>query len=224
MEDVYSVYLVHNNVNGKSYVGVTKKSPEMRLFEHYKSGYALTDAIKKYGKENFSLSVIESNLNRTQAYDREKYWIHYHQSTTDKNGYNMTLGGDGIILIEQTKESRKKKSEATKENHRKKIVGMYGKKRTEESKQMMREKEYLKNRTGENNPMFGRVHSEGSKKKMTGRPKSKFKVGDRIKLVDKNSTGTICGGVRNGRRPIKWDSHLDGPPNPVHEFEIEKIT
>ena len=46
--------------------------------------------MKKYGKENFHIELIEETNNPE---DREKYWIEYFSSF--KNGYNATLGGDG---------------------------------------------------------------------------------------------------------------------------------
>jgi len=54
-------------------------------------------AIRKYGENNFYIELLETttidNLN-----EREKYWISYYNSY--KNGYNSTLGGDGVIRLD----------------------------------------------------------------------------------------------------------------------------
>ena len=54
-------------------------------------------AIRKYGEENFYIELLETvpiqDLN-----EREKYWINYYDSYN--NGYNSTLGGDGILKLD----------------------------------------------------------------------------------------------------------------------------
>lgn len=51
---------------------------------------AIVKAIKKYGKENFIIELIEEV--RTEDLDnREKYWISYYNSYEE--GYNCTKGG-----------------------------------------------------------------------------------------------------------------------------------
>lgn len=55
-------------------------------------------AIRKYGEDNFSIELIEDQINNQEVDNREKYWIDYYHSyihSKDCNGYNMTLGGGG---------------------------------------------------------------------------------------------------------------------------------
>ena len=47
-------------------------------------------AIHKYGKENFTIEVIEK-CDQQLLNEREKYWINYYDSY--EKGYNSTLGG-----------------------------------------------------------------------------------------------------------------------------------
>lgn len=47
-------------------------------------------AILKYGKDNFSLEVIEE-VDASLLNERERYWIKYYG--TYVNGYNSTIGG-----------------------------------------------------------------------------------------------------------------------------------
>lgn len=51
--------------------------------------------LKKYGKENFQLSILEIIEEATQDYvdEREIYWIKEKHSFVQDNGYNMTRGG-----------------------------------------------------------------------------------------------------------------------------------
>ena len=58
---------------------------------------AIHRAILKYGKENFTVEVIEET-DSTKLNDREKYWIEYYSSF--KFGYNATTGGDGCPYLD----------------------------------------------------------------------------------------------------------------------------
>jgi len=51
-------------------------------------------AIKKYGKENFFITEIES-VKDEDINEREIYWIEKYGSF--KNGYNATAGGGGLL-------------------------------------------------------------------------------------------------------------------------------
>ena len=93
------IYKITNTLNGKVYVGQTIQNIKERFYQHCALKYskdalkmAIHKAILKYGKQNFSIEVIEEveseNLN-----EREIYWIKYFNSY--KNGYNETLGGQG---------------------------------------------------------------------------------------------------------------------------------
>ena len=55
----------------------------------------LYQAMKKYGIENFHIELIEETDNPNE---RECYWIEYYGSF--KNGYNATLGGDGVRYLD----------------------------------------------------------------------------------------------------------------------------
>lgn len=93
------IYKITNNLNGKVYIGQTIQNIKERFYQHCAVKcsndvlkMAIHKAILKYGKQNFSIEVIEEveseNLN-----EREIYWIKYFNSY--KNGYNETIGGQG---------------------------------------------------------------------------------------------------------------------------------
>ena len=92
------IYKITNQISGKSYVGKTLQSVHQRWKGHCsdKNRYPerpLYRAMNKYGIENFTIEEVEK-CSDSEARDKECYWINFYD--TYKNGYNATLGGDGI--------------------------------------------------------------------------------------------------------------------------------
>lgn len=71
-------------------------------------GIVITNAIKKYGKENFNKEILEY-INDDEKHkivsEREIFWIK-EENTLCPSGYNISPGGEGGC----TKESAKKRS------------------------------------------------------------------------------------------------------------------
>lgn len=93
------IYKITNKVNGKIYVGQTVKTLEERFQKHcwgttnkdkYHLNMAIKKAIRKYGKENFTIELIEE-VETDKLDEREVYWISFYDSYN--KGYNCTLGG-----------------------------------------------------------------------------------------------------------------------------------
>ena len=91
------IYQITNKINQKIYIGKTEFSIEKRFKEHCNDAYndkkekrPLYAAMRKYGIENFEISLIEETDNPEE---REIYWI--EQKRSFKNGFNATIGGDG---------------------------------------------------------------------------------------------------------------------------------
>lgn len=100
-----SIYLVTNLLNGHRYVGKTKKVIEKRLEEHVgKSRHTDTHfarAIRKYGAENFTISLLETT---SEEMWRERETFHIAKLHPE---YNMTDGGEGAhgrVMTEEAKE------------------------------------------------------------------------------------------------------------------------
>ena len=66
-----TIYKIQNNINNKIYIGLTTRNVNIRWEEHKKA--ALSDAeefenvhlyngMRKYGLNNFSFSIIETNI------------------------------------------------------------------------------------------------------------------------------------------------------------------
>lgn len=58
------------------------------------STFPFHTAIRKYGFRNLHYEVIVIGIPDYMVNPFEKYWINYHKSFT--NGYNCTLGGEGV--------------------------------------------------------------------------------------------------------------------------------
>lgn len=91
------IYKITNTINSKSYIGQTIQNVRERFYQHCAtkcskavSNMAIHRAIKKYGKSNFTVEVIEE-IDSANLNDRERYWIKYYNSYN--NGYNSTKGG-----------------------------------------------------------------------------------------------------------------------------------
>lgn len=158
---MYKIYLITNIENKKQYVGITKFSIEERFSQHTKRGFLLTESIQKYGEQNFSIELIEEVESAERAYELEIFYIQEY-NTKVPNGYNLTDGGDGIFGWEASEEYRQECSERVKLLHKEKRVGMYGKKHSEETKKKMSASSKGKPK----NWLIGRNISEETKEKL----------------------------------------------------------
>lgn len=99
------IYKHTNLLNGKAYVGKSVHTMEYRWNQHAAGNggaplfYA---AIVKYGKDNFRHEVLwEGEENELNYW--ETYYIGEHK-TLAPSGYNLTAGGDGGRLCQETKD------------------------------------------------------------------------------------------------------------------------
>lgn len=80
--------------SGKSYVGQTKEY-KVRCRAHQAPGSkcsAISSAIKKYGWDNFTRTILKDKLTLEEANHLEVFYIKYFD-TIGKNGYNLMSGG-----------------------------------------------------------------------------------------------------------------------------------
>lgn len=93
------IYKITNVLNGKSYIGKTSRSFEVRKGEHLRSYLnenktsVLYRAMRKYGIENFQFDIIEDNIPNELLSQKEQDYIKIFNSYYQ--GYNMTFGGEG---------------------------------------------------------------------------------------------------------------------------------
>lgn len=142
------VYEIRCQTSGKSYIGITKRSIKQRWKGHCDNALesprnrkrftVLAAAIRKYGKEAFTITEIASAFDETGLLLSERIIIEQN-NTVSPNGYNLTAGGQG--LLNPSAETRKKKSKLVKqwwagltqeqrlENTEKRVAPLRGRKR-----------------------------------------------------------------------------------------------
>lgn len=172
MENHYNcIYMYTNKINGKRYVGQTNDF-NRRHKEHIKSSYnekrkydynvPFHCAIRKYGIENFEIKILAENISTQEKMNEyEIFFIkRYKTLANNKKGYNVASGGsNGNPYAGKTEEEMNeifndKWKQKQSESHmwqKGENNPMYGKCHSEETKQKMSEA-----KKGENNPMFGK--------------------------------------------------------------------
>lgn len=151
------VYLIRDRVNGKCYVGQTRRTLEQRFKAHVRvvgksnACKALSDAMAKHGVENFTielLCVCESQA----ALDQAEVRLIAEHGTFAPGGYNLTRGGGGKSGYKHRPESIERTVAAhrgkplTEEHKRKVSMSLLGNKRalglkhSEETRRLISEK------------------------------------------------------------------------------------
>lgn len=109
------IYKITNNINGKSYIGKAEGSVEARFERHCRKSSGcpkIKNAIQKYGKDNFSVSIVEKCSNKQELSEKEIYWI--KKFNTLEEGYNLAYGGEGGKISKESIEKIRKSKIGTK--------------------------------------------------------------------------------------------------------------
>jgi group I intron endonuclease len=110
------IYRCLNIVNGKSYIGKTTDFKK-RKKDHIRNAikgyldYPFYRAINKYGVDSFEWSILCSEESNDKLNEKEIFYIAEYNSHSNKNGYNVSLGGDGNLGYKHTDEFKRKQSE-----------------------------------------------------------------------------------------------------------------
>lgn len=140
------IYKITNNTNGKIYIGQTVRTLDERIGEHKRHiNTIMGKAFKKYGIYNFIIEIIDTATSIIELNKKEIKWISFFDCVTPK-GYNQCYGGDNTIGFHHREVSKRKMS--------KKKSGMY---------------------LGENNPFFGKTHSDEQRAKWSKERKESYK-------------------------------------------------
>jgi group I intron endonuclease len=107
------IYRIINKIDGKSYVGqFCEDNPKGRFTIHKRNARKedsteyIYRAIRKHGVENFDFTLI-CVCDNIELNDLEKKYINEF-NTFGENGYNMTIGGQGIKNYKHTSETIEK--------------------------------------------------------------------------------------------------------------------
>lgn len=110
------IYSINNLVNGKRYIGKSKKI-EHRIWSHFNLlkkdeptravNRHLYASAKKHGIENFSWEILESfeELDENILADREVFWMEFYNTTDRDFGYNLVKDSSSKVEVhEETRE------------------------------------------------------------------------------------------------------------------------
>lgn len=131
----FLVYMHENKINGKKYIGMTKhtENPNRRWIngQGYFRNKHFSDAIKRYGWENFNHVILANGLSKSDACDFERMAIQSYRTQDKRFGYNITDGGEFFHHTEESKAlmSANRKGKGLKhfsEEHRRKISEHHG--------------------------------------------------------------------------------------------------
>jgi group I intron endonuclease len=103
------IYIIHNEINDKIYVGQTNK-PKYRWWKH--KNHAIKGdrdqpiylAMRKHGIKNFSFTLIEKLETLDAANKAEEYWIDLLRAREKEFGYNISFGGDNHTMPDCVRE------------------------------------------------------------------------------------------------------------------------
>lgn len=100
------VYKITNLNNGKFYYGIrsTILNPYADV-RYMGSGKLIKDAIKKYGKENFSKEILANYPDRSLACEHERQLVTLEE-VRNVNCYNLRTGGEGGYGFNHTDETK----------------------------------------------------------------------------------------------------------------------
>jgi hypothetical protein len=153
------VYKTINLITNKVYIGAHSSD---ELDDGYLgSGKALKDAIQKHGKDNFQRVILEMFETREQAFRREAEIVTEEFIKEDTN-YNMCPGGLGSTVkteeFKQQVSNKLKGRKFTEEHSRKKSLAQTGPKNHRYGKSNPNNPKL----SGPDNGMYGKKHTEDS--------------------------------------------------------------
>jgi hypothetical protein len=89
------VYETTNLINGKKYIG--QHIGNVFDKNYYGSGTILKQALRKYGKENFSVKNLEFCETLKDLCLKEQYYISLYNAVNSDNYYNLSPGGEDTV-------------------------------------------------------------------------------------------------------------------------------
>ena len=139
------IYITTNNVNNKKYIGQKKIDKNGKWKNYLGSGRAFKEAIKKYGKENFTRDIVAYAYSAEELNKLEEEWVDKYNATQSRKFYNLVNGGGTVTGLKLSDEAKAKLSArfSGKGNYfygkrfLKSDNGFYNKKHTPESRERM---------------------------------------------------------------------------------------
>lgn len=208
-EKRYTIYC-HTTPDGKKYIGATcqKLSRRWRNGESYKNCSRFAEAIEKIGWENIQHEVLEADLTREEADEKEREYIEKFHTTEANYGYNLQGGGRTNFttspvtlekqrisqlarITDEFREAARERSKKYLETHKPSFKGHH---HTEETKKILSEL-----RKGKS----GYQWSENQKQDISNRIKGKHKTQETKDKLREAHIGNADGSKNPRARKIK---------------------
>lgn len=180
----YIVYKIHNKITNLCYIGFTSHTIKQRWQRHYKNAVLYNGKSKFYDAIQQFSDVRDWHLEELDHFDNaffakvaEIYYIDKFDSY--KNGYNSTMGGDGIIGHHAPSPKKGKKNIISEESRKR--MSEAGKNRakiSEETRDKM-----SKSRTG-------RKHSQETIEKLKYKASNRTK--ESLENINKSKRKQVC--------------------------------
>jgi predicted GIY-YIG superfamily endonuclease len=186
--------------DGRTYIGQTKdfeKRIETHLqYREHRHSY-FTRQIRKYGVNAFAWDILRNCNSKEEANIWERHYIQKFNSFNKSTGFNLTIGGGGGDTFSGLSKEQKRKW------------------RMEKSRAMK----------GENNPFYGRHHSEETKRKLSailkGRKCLPFSEEHRRKLSQSSKGNKGALGYKHSEESRKFMSDQKmGDKNPAKRSDV----
>lgn len=135
---------IHSSPDNKAYIGITSMRPERR-WGRSGNGYIdspyFWNAIQHFGWENFQHIIFATDLSKEDACRMEQLLILFFDTTDRSKGYNLTPGGEGYVLPEETRQKIREKAigrKASPETRKKLSLAHKGRVVSKETREKLR--------------------------------------------------------------------------------------
>lgn len=224
------IYGIENLINGKLYIGATKRNLSKRKYEHklrlrtnkHKNSY-LQNSWRKYGESEFRFFILEDGFTSLQELnDAENFWITILGTHFKNIGYNLVRddGGSKIFskdTIEKISKNNAKywKGKTLSEDHKRNAVNNRDYKNGEEhSHYGLKYNDEWRNNiskgrkgkcVGKENPFYGKDHSK-----------------EVLNRLSKANSTPVNQYDKNGNFIKEWDS-IKSAEKKLKVFNITKV-
>ena len=200
------IYKITNLVNGKIYYGSSKdiekrwRIHKNNLNNNKHHNIKLLNAWNKYGEENFKFDIIEE-CNETILLEREQYYLDlkpdYNIGLKSSGGDNLTKNPNKNEIVSKITDSIRKRYCLMTSEQKKEIFSLPMDKNPNwkggvsykycecgvRIKPINDSCSKCRNKSGENNPFFGKQHSDETKKKLSESKKGTYHGEQNIPII-----------------------------------------
>lgn len=193
--ELIAIYCIQNNINGKRYIGQTNRRRVLERWNEHKkaaskcSRRTIYSAIRKYGYNAFTITVLAWSLDRFYANYLEQFYI--AKFDTFKHGYNETIGGGGV----SGRKANAKQREALAAGARRSWLVHKGRKLSPEQNAALHAHMHL---PGYKGTMAGRKHSKEALENITQANRKIIRPPDIGERISKGKKGKSSVAVLKG--------------------------